>query len=82
MSDDLLAAVLAGETPRFHPNTGDPLIDAHPSPILSFSAQAGLEPPRFCQLCGRKMTVQVRPDGWLARCSRHGVLDSVYLEQR
>ncbi|MGZ4516351.1 MAG: biotin synthase auxiliary protein BsaP [Mycobacteriaceae bacterium] len=36
-----------------------------------------LEPPRFCGECGRRMVVQVRPHGWWARCSRHGVTDSV-----
>ena len=35
-----------------------------------------LEPPRYCRDCGRRMVVQVRPDGWWARCSRHGVTDS------
>ncbi len=39
--------------------------------------QLELEPPRFCVQCGRRMVVQVRPDGWWARCSRHGVIDSV-----
>ena len=28
------------------------------------AAQLGLEPPRFCAQCGRRMVVQVRPDGW------------------
>ena len=31
-----------------------------------------LEPPRFCQDCGRRMVVQVVPTGWTAGCSRHG----------
>jgi hypothetical protein len=31
-----------------------------------------LEPPRFCPECARRMTVQVTPTGWTARCSRHG----------
>lgn len=44
------------------------------------AAQLGLEPPRFCAECGRRMVVQVRPDGWRARCSRHGEVDSVDLE--
>lgn len=42
----------------------------------------GLEPPRFCAACGRRMVVQVRPDGWWARCSRHGRVDSQDLEPR
>ncbi|ORA80458.1 hypothetical protein K3U93_10975 [Mycobacterium malmoense] len=44
------------------------------------AARLGLEPPRFCAACGRRMVVQVRPDGWRARCSRHGQVDSVDLE--
>jgi hypothetical protein len=31
-----------------------------------------LEPPRYCALCRRRMTVQVTPDGWSARCVEHG----------
>lgn len=73
--------MLTGEAPLFHPNTGQSLADA-PEVHLSPSAQAGLEAPRFCQLCGRRMVVQVRPDGWDARCSRHGEVDSAYLGQR
>lgn len=44
------------------------------------AAQLGLEPPRFCAACGRKMIVQVRPDGWWAKCSRHGSVDSTDLD--
>jgi hypothetical protein len=44
------------------------------------AARLGLEPPRFCAACGRRMVVQVRPDGWWARCSRHGRVDSDDLE--
>jgi hypothetical protein len=46
------------------------------------SAQLGLEPPRYCAACGRRMIVQVRPDGWWAKCSRHGLVDSKDLEAR
>lgn len=46
------------------------------------AAQLGLEPPRFCGQCGRRMVVQVRPDGWDARCSRHGTVDSAELGER
>ncbi|MDC8974244.1 MULTISPECIES: biotin synthase auxiliary protein BsaP [Mycobacterium] len=46
------------------------------------AAQLGLEPPRFCAECGRRMIVQIRPDGWWARCSRHGQVDSSELETR
>lgn len=45
------------------------------------AAELGLEPPRFCAECGRRMIVQVRPDGWWAKCSRHGLVDSKDLEQ-
>jgi hypothetical protein len=40
------------------------------------AARLGLEPPRYCAECGRRMVVQVRPDGWWAQCSRHGRVDS------
>ena len=43
---------------------------------VSTAAQLGLEPPRFCAACGRRMIVQVSPHGWTARCSRHGEFDS------
>jgi hypothetical protein len=46
------------------------------------AAQLGLEPPRFCAECGRRMVVQVRPDGWWAKCSRHGLVDSADLDVR
>ncbi|AFA73751.1 hypothetical protein GPOL_c27300 [Gordonia polyisoprenivorans VH2] len=46
------------------------------------AARLGLEPPRFCGQCGRRMIVQVRPDGWDARCSRHGRVDSSDLGHR
>jgi len=35
-----------------------------------------LEPPRYCTRCRRRMTVQVLPRGWSARCVEHGVLTS------
>ncbi|ANA98649.1 MULTISPECIES: biotin synthase auxiliary protein BsaP [Mycobacteroides] len=50
--------------------------------VMPTAAQLGLEPPRFCAACGRRMIVQVRPDGWHAKCSRHGEADSKQLEQR
>ena len=57
--------------------TGQPAGSAVPT-----AAQLGLEPPRFCAACGRRMVVQIRPDGWLARCSRHGEVDSTDLDPR
>ncbi|WP_165242774.1 hypothetical protein [Corynebacterium lizhenjunii] len=77
-AQELAAAVLAGEEPVFHPNTGQPYSADAP---LHPAAAAGLDVPRYCQLCGRRMVVQVRPDGWSARCSRHGELDSEWLYQ-
>jgi hypothetical protein len=35
-----------------------------------------LEPPRFCQVCRRRMKVQVLPRGWIARCVEHGEVRS------
>ncbi|WP_082801766.1 biotin synthase auxiliary protein BsaP [Herbidospora cretacea] len=32
-----------------------------------------MEPPRYCAKCRRRMTVQVTPTGWSARCSQHGL---------
>jgi hypothetical protein len=31
-----------------------------------------LEPPRYCGHCGRRLKVQVMPDGWRADCVEHG----------
>ncbi len=50
--------------------------------VIPTAAQLGLEPPRFCAECGRRMVVQVRPDGWWAKCSRHGLVDSSELDAR
>jgi hypothetical protein len=62
---------------NFNVYTGEPAGGAVPT-----AAQLGLEPPRFCSECGRRMVVQVRPDGWSAKCSRHGELDSKDLEDK
>ncbi len=61
--------------------TGEPEGNEVPT-VLPPAARLGLEPPRFCAECGRRMVVQVRPDGWSARCSRHGLLDSKDLERK
>lgn len=79
-SDELLMAVLTGAEPVYHPNTGQKIGDGEIT--LSPSARAGLEAPRFCRMCGRRMVVQIRPDGWQAHCSRHGTIDSSYLDKR
>jgi hypothetical protein len=46
------------------------------------AAALGLEPPRYCGQCGRRMVVQINPVGWWAKCSRHGRVESKDLEQR
>jgi DNA-directed RNA polymerase subunit RPC12/RpoP len=43
---------------------------SHPSCVHALQ----LEPPRFCQHCGRRMVVQVSPTGWTAQCSRHAAV--------
>ena len=57
-------------------------LDVQAPDSIPQAAQLGLEPPRFCGQCGRRMVVQVRPHGWDARCSRHGVVDSTELGHR
>jgi ribosomal protein S18 acetylase RimI-like enzyme len=36
------------------------------------ACRRGLDPPRFCGHCRRRMVVQVTPTGWTARCVEHG----------
>jgi hypothetical protein len=72
MAPDLPDPVGAGV---YNIYTGDQAGTAMPN-----AAQLGLEPPRFCAACGRRMIVQVRPDGWWAKCSRHGLVDSADLD--
>lgn len=74
MLEDLPAPVSAG---AYNIYTGQPAGGEVPA-----TARLGLEPPRFCAQCGRRMIVQVRPDGWWAQCSRHGRVDSADLETR
>ena len=78
MLGDLPAPVGAG---LYNVYTGARVDDAAGSPVPT-AAQLGLEPPRFCAECGRRMVVQVRPDGWWAKCSRPGRGDSADLESR
>lgn len=52
------------------------------SDALPTAAALGLEPPRYCGQCGRRMVVQVDPVGWWAKCSRHGRVQSKDLERR
>ncbi len=72
MVRDLPVPVGAG---AYNVYTGESADSAVPT-----AAQLGLEPPRFCAECGRRMVVQVRPNGWWAKCSRHGLVDSSELE--
>lgn len=72
MAGDLGAPLAAGV---YNVYTGELRGTAVPA-----AARLGLEPPRFCAECGRRMVVQVRPDGWLAGCSRHGQVDSADIE--
>jgi len=76
MTHELPAPVSAG---KFNVYTGV-AADAVDGAVVPTTAQLGLEPPRFCAECGRRMVVQVRPDGWWAKCSRHGVVDAKDLE--
>ena len=66
---------------RYNPFTGRRFVDgvARPTPT---AAAMGVEPPRFWEQCGRRMIVQVSPDGWWAKCSRHGVVDSIDVARR
>ncbi|MFC9788989.1 hypothetical protein [Rhodococcus sp. NPDC127528] len=66
---------------RYNPFTGRRVVPGVDDAVPA-AAQLGLEPPRFCEECGRRMIVQVSPDGWWAKCSRHGVIDSAVLGQR
>jgi hypothetical protein len=77
MVHDLPAPVGAGV---YNVYTGVHCRDDPAGTAVPTAAQLGLEPPRFCAECGRRMVVQVRPDGWWAKCSRHGLVDSVDLE--
>lgn len=76
-STELPAPVGAG---AYNVYTGVETSDAAGT-TMPTAAQLGLEPPRFCAACGRRMIVQVRPDGWWAKCSRHGIVDSEDLDQ-
>ncbi|MEU5761872.1 hypothetical protein [Nocardia sp. NPDC047648] len=66
---------------RYNPFTGKRIVPGLDDAIPA-AAALGLEPPRFCEQCGRRMIVQVSPDGWWAKCSRHGVTDSAESERR
>jgi len=77
MADVIVPGPLA-EPMKFGVYTGIEL-EVQDAAAVPRTAQLGLEPPRYCGQCGRRMVVQVRPDGWRARCSRHGEVDSTEL---
>ncbi|GAB3126699.1 hypothetical protein GCM10027289_03040 [Tsukamurella serpentis] len=64
--------------PVYDEFTGKPLAEG--APVFQ-AARLGLEPPRYCAFCARRMIVQVSPHGWTARCSRHGEIDSTGRER-
>ena len=43
-----------------------------PSPECDGRCRRRLDPPRFCDACGRRLAVQVRPASYSARCRDHG----------
>ncbi|GAA1007539.1 hypothetical protein GCM10009551_087790 [Nocardiopsis tropica] len=65
--------LMTDQDPVYNEYTGKPLAEGGP---VFEAARLGLEPPRFCGHCARRMIVQIVPDGWVARCSRHGEIDS------
>ncbi|WP_415976819.1 hypothetical protein [Rhodococcus sp. 077-4] len=69
---------------HYDPYTGRPAdTGAEPgSKSLSVAVRLGLEPPRYCAECGRRMVVQIVPDGWTSLCSRHGPIDSAATGRR
>lgn len=66
---------------QFDAHTGRPVVPGALDSVPR-AVQLGLEPPRFCVECGRRTIVQVVPNGWTSRCSRHGVVDSTMLGER
>ena len=66
---------------RFNAYTGKPVVDGVEEGVF-VAAELGLEAPRYCVHCGRRMIVQISPDGWWSKCSRHGVITSSDLEQQ
>ncbi|MDI9896771.1 MULTISPECIES: biotin synthase auxiliary protein BsaP [Nocardiaceae] len=69
---------------HFDPHTGRSVTSeaVAGSDSLPVAVRLGLEPPRFCARCGRRMVVQIVPDGWSSVCSRHGLIDSAATGRR
>ncbi len=59
------------ENPPYCPRCGETVDQPHPG----CEAALGLEPPRYCPQCRRRMVVQVTPTAWTARCVEHGALE-------
>ena len=38
------------------------------------TCRSPLDPPRYCPTCGTRLFVQVTPNGYTARCRKHGAL--------
>jgi hypothetical protein len=36
------------------------------------TCRSPLDPPRYCPTCGNRLFVQVTPNGYTARCRKHG----------
>ncbi len=66
---------------RYNPYTGTAVTPGETDSVQD-AVRLGLEPPRYCAECGRRMVVQVLPNGWTSLCSRHGAYDSSALGQR
>jgi hypothetical protein len=56
---------------RYCDHCGGPVAD---SDHRECRKRRALDPPRYCETCGRRLVVQVVPRGWTATCSRHGVV--------
>lgn len=77
-STELADHLLSHKPHLFDPYRGTNLAEDTPQPFIA--AQMGLEPHRYCALCGRRMVTQVMPTGWRATCSRHGTISSYLFE--
>ncbi len=77
-STELRDFIFKGKPFLFDPYRGVDLTQEKPAPFKA--AELGLEPFRYCPLCGRRMVTQVVPTGWTAICSRHGKISSYYFE--
>lgn len=70
--------IFAGKPYLYDPFRGTDLREDEPQ--YWKAVELGLEPYRYCPLCGRRMETQVMPTEWTAICSRHGKISSYYFE--